>query len=89
MTNKKEWIIDIPNYYKGKVYKYEARKIIEDFDLNYNIGSTVSYLLRANNKHECPENCIRKAINHLHFELDKMHNQKNIKKSKTITGGKL
>ena len=26
-----------PNYYIGRVYGYEARKVVEDFDLSYNI----------------------------------------------------
>tara|TARA_R110000744_G_scaffold30329_6_gene71863 strand:- start:4337 stop:4561 length:225 start_codon:yes stop_codon:yes gene_type:complete len=60
----------IPNYYIGKKYKYEARKVVEDFELSYNIGTAVSYLLRAENKHDSPVQDIRKAINHLHFELD-------------------
>jgi len=62
---------DIPEYYKGKKYKYEARKIVEDFELSYNIGTAVSYLLRSKNKHsDGGLQDIRKAINHLHFELD-------------------
>lgn len=65
----------IPDYYIGKVYHYEARKIIEDFDLGYNIGSAVAYLLRAERKHETSFDCIQKAINHLQFELDKINNK--------------
>tara|TARA_B100001250_G_C19770412_1_gene776883 strand:- start:1330 stop:1539 length:210 start_codon:yes stop_codon:yes gene_type:complete len=63
---------EIPDYYKGKKYKYEARKIVEDFELSYNVGTAVSYLLRSDRKHDCPIDDIRKAINHLHFELDKL-----------------
>ena len=48
----------IPNYYIGKVHGYEARKIIEDYELNYNIGTAVTYLLRANRKHETSKECI-------------------------------
>ena len=62
----------IPSYYIGKRYKIEARKVIEDFDLSYNIGVAVSYLLRADRKHDSPIECIQKAINHLEFELDKL-----------------
>ena len=65
----------IPEYYIGKKYKYEARKIIEDYELNYNVGTAVSYLLRSDRKHESPIQDIRKAINHLHFELDKIIEQ--------------
>ena len=62
----------IPSYYIGKKYKYEARKVVEDFDLTYNIGTAVTYLLRANRKHKSPVECIKKAIAHLQFELDKL-----------------
>jgi len=62
----------IPSYYIGKRYKIEARKVIEDFDLSYNVGTACSYLMRANRKHKSPIECIQKAINHLEFELDKL-----------------
>ena len=65
----------IPSYYIGKHYKYEARKIIEDFELTYNVGTAVTYLLRANRKHDTPINCIKKAIAHLEFELEKLKNE--------------
>jgi len=63
-----------PNYYIGNVYGYEARKVIEDFDLSYNCGTALSYIVRANRKHETSVDCIQKAINHLEFELDKIKN---------------
>tara|TARA_R100000808_G_C2152261_1_gene161586 strand:- start:1055 stop:1390 length:336 start_codon:yes stop_codon:yes gene_type:complete len=62
----------IPEYYIGKYHKYEARKVIEDFELTYNIGTAVTYLLRANRKHNTPVECIKKAIAHLEFELEKI-----------------
>ena len=64
----------IPEYYIGKKYGYEERKIVEDYELSYNIGTAVSYLLRSDRKHDTPIQDIRKAISHLHFELDKLHN---------------
>lgn len=64
-----------PNYYIGKVYGYEARKVIEDFDLSYNVGTATTYLLRAKRKHTTSVECIQKAINHLEFELDKIKNE--------------
>ncbi len=63
-----------PSYYIGKTYGYEARKVVEDFNLSYNVGTAVTYLLRAENKHDNPVDCIQKAINHLEFELDKIKN---------------
>jgi len=62
----------IPSYYIGKYHKYEARKVIEDFELTYNVGTAVTYLLRAQRKHDTPIDCIQKAINHLEFELEKL-----------------
>ena len=72
-----------PSYYSGTKYGYSARCVVEDFDLSYNCGTAVSYLLRAGKKEGNPaEQDIQKAINHLHFELDKLY-----KKSGTLTGG--
>ena len=72
-----------PSYYSGTKYGYSARKVVEDFELSYNVGTAVSYLLRAGKKEGNPaEQDIQKAINHLHFELDKLYG-----KSETRTGG--
>jgi hypothetical protein len=77
MIDKKE----IPEYYKGK-NGYMAKDVIANFDLTYNIGTAVTYLLRAGKKEGNPtEQDIRKAINHLHFELDEI-----IKPNETLTG---
>ena len=80
IDDSKEYTIDyesnpIPNYYIGSTYGYEARKVVEDWDLSYNVGVAVSYLLRCNYKHESPFEDIQKAINHLQFELDKLNNR--------------
>jgi hypothetical protein len=61
----------VPEYYKGK-NGYEARKVVDGFELSYNVGTAVTYLLRAEKKHDSPVECIQKAINHLQFELDKL-----------------
>jgi len=72
-----------PHYYSGNKYGYSARKVVEDFELGYNTGTAVSYLLRAGKKEGNPaEQDIQKAINHLHFELDKLYKKSTIK-----TGG--
>tara|TARA_R110002012_G_scaffold36997_1_gene104015 strand:+ start:125 stop:361 length:237 start_codon:yes stop_codon:yes gene_type:complete len=71
---------DIPEYYKGK-NGYMAKDVVSNFDLSYNIGTAVTYLLRSKNKHnDGGVEDIRKAINHLHFELERLE-------SKTLTGG--
>ena len=69
-----------PSYYSGTKYGYSARKVVEDFNLSYNVGTSVSYLLRAGKKEGNPaEQDIQKAINHLHFELDKLFKKSDIK----------
>lgn len=65
----------IPNYYVGNTYGYEARKVCEDWDLSYNVGTAVTYLLRSSFKHDSPFEDIQKAINHLQFELQKLNNR--------------
>ena len=71
---------DIPEYYKGK-NGYMAKDVVSNFDLSYNIGTATTYLLRAGKKEGNPtQQDIRKAINHLNFELEKLE-------SKTLTGG--
>ena len=73
----------IPNYYVGKTYGYEARKVCEDFELSYNVGTAITYLLRAGKKREMGlmdlkkhKEDIQKAINHLSFEMDRLNNIK-------------
>jgi len=74
---------EIPSYYIGKTHKYEARKIADDFELTYNLGSCLKYILRAGKKEGNPaEQDIRKAINHLKFELERIYFN-----SKTRAGG--
>mgnify|MGYP003124076514 CR=1 FL=1 len=65
---------DIPEYYKG-ANGYMAIDVVQNFDLTYNIGTAVTYLLRSKNKHDDGGiQDIKKAINHLHFELDRLYN---------------
>ena len=70
---------EIPEYYKGK-NGYMAKDVVANFDLSYNVGTAVTHLLRSKNKHDDGGvQDLRKAINHLHFELDALT-------SKTRTG---
>lgn len=72
-----------PSYYSGKLYGYSVKDIVDDFQLNAWTSQAVQYILRAGKKEgNAPEQDIRKAINVLHFELDRLY-----KKSKTLTGG--
>ena len=71
-----------PSYYTGKLYGYSAKNIVDDFQLSAWTSQAVQYILRAGKKEgNSPEQDIQKAINVLHFELDRLY-----KKSKTRTG---
>jgi hypothetical protein len=74
LTEKDE---SIPHYYIG-TNGYEARKVIEGFQPeNYNISTAITYLLRAGKKNykgsikESMIEDIKKAIDHLTFELER------------------
>ena len=68
-----------PEYYKGTYYKLEGHEVIEDFcGDNYNLGVAVAYLLRAGKKEDNDiSKDIKKAIDHLHFELKRQEHLKN------------
>jgi len=72
----------IPSYYIGR-NGYEARKVVANFDLSYNIGTATTYLLRCGKKKENGMSDkdkhiedINKAINHLKFEISKLLDEK-------------
>ena len=66
---------EIPEYYKGK-NGYMAKDVVSNFDLSYNIGTAVTYLIRSKRKHnDGGLEDIKKAINHLHFELERLINE--------------
>jgi|TARA_R100000963_G_C4588989_1_gene66902 hypothetical protein len=70
-----------PSYYTGTKYGYSAKDIVEDFELGYNLGTTISYILRAGKKLGNPvEQDLQKAINHIHFELDRIFKEAAAKK---------
>jgi len=66
----------VPDYYKGR-NGYEARKVCDNFDLPYHLATATTYILRAYHKHDTPVDCLKKAIAHLEFELEKINDQKD------------
>jgi len=62
----------VPEYYMGKE-GYQARKVCDNFDLTYHLATATTYILRAYKKHDTPIDCIKKAIAHLEFELEKIN----------------
>jgi len=75
---------EIPSYYLGKRYGYEARKVVEDYQPeNYNLATVLTYIMRAGKKIYVNDSAkesmiadIEKSINHLTFELDRLKNDK-------------
>ena len=70
--NTDEPLVDdrVPHYYKGKE-GYEARKVCDNFDLTYHLATAITYILRAYHKHDTPIDCLKKAIAHIEFEIEK------------------
>mgnify|MGYP003152141664 CR=1 FL=1 len=57
-----------PEHYQGKTM--EALDIIEDFDLNFNLGNVVKYVLRAGKKKDADyQQDLRKAMEYLEREI--------------------
>jgi len=69
----------VPSYYIGKNKQIKAHEVISDYELTYNVGTAVTYLLRAGKKPNNPkQQDIQKAIDHLQFELKTLKNNKYI-----------
>ena len=60
--------VEHPDHYQGE--GYEVLDIIEDFDLNFNLGNVLKYILRAGKKELSPkEEDLEKALFYLKREL--------------------
>ena len=59
--------VDHPDHYQGN--RFEVIDIIEDFDLGFNLGNAIKYILRASKK-ECFETDLKKAIWYIQRELN-------------------
>ena len=64
-------IRETPNYYKG-LKGMRAIDVISEFELTYNIGTAVTYLLRSGKKTQSPIEDIQKSIHHLQYELERL-----------------
>lgn len=72
-SSKKE-MVDHPSHYQGK--RFEVIDIIEDYDLGFNLGNAIKYILRAGHK-DGYEQDLKKAIWYLEREIS---SDKNISK---------
>jgi hypothetical protein len=64
---KKE-MVDHPKHYGGKDNPYEAIKVIEAWDLGFNLGNTLKYISRAGKKDNIIQD-LEKALFYLDREI--------------------
>lgn len=62
------------HYTEGR--KYEPRKVIADWGLNFNLGNAVKYVSRAGRKGDKIED-LRKAIQYIEFEIEELEDVKH------------
>ena len=61
--------VNHPDHYKSG--KFEVIEIIEEFNLGFNLGNVIKYVLRAGKKNNTIED-LKKAIKYLEFEIAKL-----------------
>lgn len=71
--------INHPEHYKGN--KYEAIDIIDDYQLGFNLGNAVKYILRAGKKGDTAED-LKKAKWCIEHEICKLMNEQEERKEK-------
>ena len=71
--------INHPEHYKGN--KYEAIDIIDDYQLGFNLGNAVKYILRAGKKGDIAED-LKKAKWYIEHEICKLMNEQEERKEK-------
>ena len=65
--------INHPDHYGGKDNTYEAIKVIEAWELGFNLGNTVKYIRRAGKKENLLED-LKKAAWYLDREIKNAEN---------------
>ena len=69
--SKKNEMVDHPNYYGGQDNPYEAIKVIEAWDLGFNLGNAIKYVSRAGKKLDTLED-LEKASWNINREINKL-----------------
>ena len=63
-------LVNSPSHYQGN--KFEVIDIIDDFNLSFNTGNAIKYILRADKKGNQKQDLL-KAIWYLEHEINKLH----------------
>lgn len=61
--------VDHPSHYQGK--KFEVIDIIEDFELGFNLGNAIKYILRSGKKNLSIED-LKKSVWYLQREISNL-----------------
>jgi hypothetical protein len=69
--------VDHPIHYGGKDNPYEAIKVIEAWDLGFNLGNTLKYISRAGIKSGAILEDLKKAAWYLNYEIKKLEKDEN------------
>jgi signal peptidase I len=64
-------MVNHPFHYKGN--KFEVIDVINDFDLNFNVGNIIKYTLRAGKKDDAVQD-LEKAKQYIEFEIKRLNN---------------
>ena len=65
--------VNHPNHYGGEDNIYEAIKVIEAWELNFNLGNTLKYISRAGKKNNSElVQDLEKALWYLNREINKI-----------------
>ena len=73
--SKKNKMVDHPNHYGGEDNTYEAIKVIEAWDLGFNLGNTINRVSRAGKKIDILED-LEKASWYINREIKKLKNER-------------
>lgn len=66
MSENKKEMVNHPDHYQGN--KLEVIDIIEDYNLGFNLGNAIKYILRCEKKHHKTED-LKKAIWYIEREI--------------------
>ena len=72
---RKKEMVDHPNHYGGEDNPYEAIKVIEEWDLGFNLGNAVKYIARADKKGNKLQD-LEKSSWYINREIKKLKNER-------------
>ena len=75
MSSTKKEKVNHPTHYGGEDNLYEAIKVIEAWDLGFNLGNTIKYVSRAGKKLDILED-LEKASWYINREINKLKNER-------------